>query len=196
MADFYFKTNRFQSLLLQIPKSLRIPVTTLLLFIICGLWFITLYKPLQCSYYAALTHHTTLSSLQGVQTKIEKKNKKIKKQIAKKNLLITTLQADVSEQETITRIITHLFSCAHDAHVSIIRHSPAKVESHKLYSSSHFCDELHGSYENLVTFLRLLSEKKVALQLLAIKITKQNSDTLSLILDYCVITIKDNDEIF
>jgi hypothetical protein len=194
MADFYFKTSKFQNILLQIPKSLRIPVTLLLFFLIGITWFIAVYRPLKSSYQTALTQYTALNSLQDMHFKIEKKNKKIEQRTNKKKSLTKNLQSSLNTQDFINQAITNIFSCAHEAHLSVLRHTPTKSQEHDVYLSSVFCDELQGSFESITLFLQLLTQNKITLQPLSIKITRSTMDNLKLIFEYSINIVRNVDE--
>jgi hypothetical protein len=191
MADFYFKTSKFQNFLLHIPKSLRIPCTLIVFIFLCLSWFVWLYQPLLKSYHAACMHHTNLTSLHAMHGKIEKKNIKLKKLTAKKNSLIKNHQPEKDPQSCVNQAITHLFSTIHEAHLEIVRHTPLNTKEHDWFITFDFCDELQGSFLQFIQLFHNLSQKNSTLQPLCIKVTKNNQHELSLFMEYTVTVIKE-----
>ena len=198
MADFFFKTTKFQAFLLSIPKSIRNISTLFLVTTISMLWFMGIYKPLGLYYQLNQTNYTSLHSMHDVNKKIKGKNKKIEKLLNQKNSILNNdrnnlpTEGKVSAEEYTSKKIADLFNRAHKALLTVNKHTPLEPTNSDWFLSFHSCNEFQGSFNALVTFLQNLSKSDLGTLVNSLTIAKHDEDSLILTLNLTINQIADS----
>lgn len=187
MADFYFKTTKFQSLLLSIPQSIRYLCTLLFLGLIFLIWYSFIYRPLNDHLLHCQTRYDNHPSLQSVRAKIEKKNNKVALLGKKKSELLNTLknrnlQKNESSHNVPSTSFSNFFEYAQQAALVINSHTPLKTTEKNWLTTFESVNEFDGNFSAIIQFLKSLTAHNDSLLLNKLTITKHDNETLALTL--------------